>query len=247
MDLSFFAFIIVGFIAQIIDGSLGMAYGVSSNTFLLSIGVSPAAASASVHMAEVITTGISGISHWRLRNIDPQLIKRLLLPGVIGGISGAYILTSIPGDTIKPIISFYLLIMGVVILVKAFDKNHKEKRITDHLAPLGLAGGFFDAIGGGGWGPIVTTTLLARGNNPRMTIGSVNLTEFFVTTAESITFVLTLGLTNWQIIVGLLIGGAVAAPFAAMATRKLPPKILMGIVGCVIICLSLRTIVLVLF
>ena len=176
MDLSILLYVLVGFVAQMIDGALGMAYGVSSNTFLLSVGIPPAAASASVHMAEGVTTGISGLSHWRLGNIDWNLVKRLALPGVLGGIAGAYLLTSIDGNVLKPFISAYLLIMGVIILIKAFNGKHEPKE-TKHLGILGIIGGFFDAIGGGGWGPIVTTTLVARGKHPRYAIGSVNFSE----------------------------------------------------------------------
>lgn len=244
MDTSILLFILVGFVAQMIDGAMGMAYGVSSNTFLLSLGVPPAAASASVHMAEVVTTGISGFSHWKLGNLDWDLVKKLALPGVLGGVSGAYLLTTIDGDVLKPFISAYLLVMGVVILVKAFN-GHGEQGQVRHLGLLGVIGGFFDAIGGGGWGPIVTTTLVARGKHPRFTIGSVNFSEFFVTFAESVTFVLTLSFLNyWKVIVGLLAGGAVAAPLAALVAKKLPVKALMLMVGVLIIGLSLRTIVL---
>ncbi|MBM4425056.1 MAG: sulfite exporter TauE/SafE family protein [Chloroflexi bacterium] len=244
MENNILLFAVVGFLAQIIDGTLGMAYGVSSTTFLLSIGVSPAAASASVHTAEIFTTAVSGLSHWRMGNVDRQLLKRLLLPGVIGGAAGAYILTAVPSGIIKPIVSAYLLIMGIVILIRAIRQRTAEANVTTHLIPLGLAGGFFDAIGGGGWGPIVTTTLVARGNNPRSAIGSVNLTEFFVTLSESIIFILTIGLTHWRVIVGLLIGGIVAAPAAAYACKHLPARALMLLVGVLIIILSIRTILL---
>lgn len=245
MDISILLYILVGFIAQTIDGALGMAYGVSSNTFLLSLGLPPAAASASVHMAEVVTTGVSGISHWRLGNIDWNLVKRLLVPGVIGGMAGAYLLTSMDGDVIKPFISAYLLIMGAFILYKAFNQNQhvNDGTHTARVSVLGVIGGFCDAIGGGGWGPVVTTTLVARGKNPRLTIGSVNFSEFFVTFAQSVVFVLTLSFSQyWQIILGLLIGGAVAAPLAAQVTRTLPVKGLMILVGTLIILLSIRTI-----
>lgn len=245
MELSIFLYVLVGFVAQIIDGALGMAYGVSSNTFLLSLGLPPAAASASVHMAEVVTTGISGASHWQLGNIDWKLVKRLLIPGVIGGVAGAYLLTSIDGDIIKPYISGYLFIMGAFIIYKAFRNNGhvNDGTHTARVSFLGLIGGFCDAIGGGGWGPVVTTTLVARGKNPRLTIGSVNFSEFFVTLAESVTFVLTLTFTQyWQIILGLLIGGAIAAPFAARVTKNLPVKALMILVGTLIVILSVRTI-----
>jgi uncharacterized protein len=238
-------FVLVGFIAQIIDGALGMAYGVSSNTVLLSLGLPPAFASASVHMAEVVTTFISGMSHVRLKNISRDLIIKLLIPGILGGVAGAYILTSLPGDKLKPYISVYLLIMGLVILIKALKKNHETRQVTSFIAPIGLAGGFFDAIGGGGWGPVVTTTLVARGHDPRFTIGSVNFCEFFVTFAESIIFILTLSVFQyWRIILGLLIGGAIAAPLAAVVVKKLPTRLLMFIVGILIILLSIRTLIL---
>ena len=246
MDLSILLYVLVGFIAQMIDGALGMAYGVSSNTFLLSIGVPPAAASASVHMAEVVTTGVSGASHWRLGNIDWKLVKRLLVPGVLGGVAGAYLLTSIDGDVIKPYISGYLLIMGLIILWKAYRYEVKPHNgvHTAKVSILGVIGGFFDAIGGGGWGPIVTTTLVARGKDARLTIGSVNFSEFFVTFAESVTFVLTLNFFEyWKIILGLLVGGVIAAPMAAVLAKKLPTKVLMFIVGLLIVGLSIRTIV----
>ena len=165
MDQDIIPFIIVGFLAQLIDGSLGMAYGVSSNTFLLTLGMSPVLASASVHTAEVFTTLISGISHFSLGNVDKDLFKRLVIPGVIGGAIGAYILVNIPTDIIKPIVSIYLLLMGLRILYMAY-RNVIVEKIATKVEILGLIGGLFDAIGGGGWGPIVTTTLIAEGSHP---------------------------------------------------------------------------------
>jgi uncharacterized membrane protein YfcA len=240
-DSNIVLFIVVGFVAQVIDGALGMAYGVSSTSFLLSLGISPAAASASVHAAEIVTSGVSGLSHLRLGNVDTNLFKRLLIPGVIGGVLGAYILTALPASTIKPLVSVYLVAMGLLILRKSF-KEMQQEPMRQHLTPLALAGGFFDAIGGGGWGPIVTSTLVATGNHPRFVIGSVNLAEFFVTVCESITFILTIGLVHTRIILGLIIGGAVAAPLAAYVCRKLPTRVLMRMVGVLIIALSIRTI-----
>jgi uncharacterized protein len=234
-------FIVVGFLAQIIDGALGMAYGVSATTFLLAFGVPPALASASVHVAEVATTALSGLSHLGLGNVDLSLFKRLLVPGVIGAVLGSYILTALPGDVIKPFVALYLLVMGIFILIKAFRQIVPSK-VTSHLIPLGLAGGFLDAIGGGGWGPIVVSTLVMRGNNPRLTIGSANLAEFFVALSASITFILTIGLGYWQQIVGLALGGAIAAPMAAFLTRRIPTRTLMILVGVLIIALSIRTI-----
>lgn len=246
MEISILIYVLVGFVAQTIDGALGMAYGVSSNTFLLSVGIPPAAASASVHMAEVVTTGISGFAHWKLGNVDWKLVRRLLITGMLGGVAGAYLLTSIDGDIIKPYIAAYLLLMGGLILYKAFTLQPRTKPDEYHgprVSWLGLVGGFCDAIGGGGWGPVVTSTLVARGKYPRTTIGSVNFSEFFVTFAESVTFVLALSFSEyWQIILGLLIGGGLAAPLAARVTRKLPIKTLMIMVGALIIITSIRTI-----
>jgi len=238
---SIIVYIIVGFIAQMIDGALGMAYGVTSTTFLLSIGIPPVAASASVHTAEVFASGASGLAHLRFGNVDKELFKKLLIPGIIGGILGAYILTAVPGKMIKPFIAFYLLIMGLIILRKAFKKV-EQKEVKTKLLPLGVSGGFFDAIGGGGWGPIVTSTLVARGHNPRLSIGSVNLAEFFVTVAEVATFLTIIGLVHWQIIGGLIIGGVLAAPLAAYVCKRLPSRALMIMVGLLIMALSIRTI-----
>lgn len=246
MDTTIFIYILVGFVAQMIDGALGMAYGVSSTTFLMSVGIAPALASASVHIAEMFTTGVSGVSHLKLGNVDHGLFKSLVIPGVVGGVLGAYVLTSIPGQVVKPLVALYLLAMGLRILIKALQKVHipNNDPAGKWVVPLGAIGGFSDAIGGGGWGPIVTTTLVANGGTPRMMIGSVNLAEFFVTIAESAAFILILGsslIQHWQIIVGLLIGGVMAAPLAAYVCKKISTRILMGIVGGVIIFLSLRT------
>lgn len=237
-------FVLVGFIAQIIDGSLGMAYGVSSNALLLTLGVPPAAASASVHTSEVFTTLVSGLSHLKLGNVDKSLVKKLAIPGVLGGILGAYIISNIDSSLLKPIISIYLLIMGVRILIKAFQGV--KVRDPDSFKPLpmgilGLVGGFCDAAGGGGWGPIVTTTLLSQGSTPRKTIGSVNLSEFFVTLAEAVTFVITIGLVHWTVIIGLLIGGMVAAPLGAFFTQRISIKPMMMLVGILVILLNVRT------
>lgn len=231
---------IAGFIAQLIDGVLGMGYGVSATSLLLSLGLPPAVSSASVHTAETVTTGFSAWSHYRYGNVIWSLAKRLLIPGAIGAVIGAYILTQIPGETIRPFIAVYLLLMGVLILVKAFRRRPTAESHA-HLGPLGLAGGFFDAIGGGGWGPIVVGTLLARGNEPRTTIGSVNFAEFFVTLAASLTFFLTMGLAAWKPIAGLALGGALAAPIAAKLVGRIPARPLMIGVGVFVIVLSLRT------
>lgn len=239
-DLLFY--VAVGFCAQMVDGAIGMAYGVTASSVLLSFGIPPTTASACVHAAETFTTGASGLAHWKLGNVDRNLLKRLALPGMIGGGLGAYVLTTLDGDAIKPFISGYLLLVGLFIIYKALHKKHTfVDEPPNHVAPLGLIGGFVDAIGGGGWGPIVTSTLLGQGTTPRYAIGSVNLAEFFVTLTISATFFLTVGLSLWPIITGLIIGGIVAAPLAAMATKHMPAKPLMLIVGLVVVFLSLRT------
>lgn len=238
----FLLYLIIGFFAQIIDGSLGMAYGVSSNSFLLSTGVSPAAASASVHIAEVFTTFVSGISHLKFNNVDKEIVKKLILPGVVGGVVGAYLLVNFPSDIIKPIVTVYLLLMGIRILIKAFRNIPWIKFKNHHFILLGAVGGFFDAVGGGGWGPIVTSTLLGHDDTPRKTIGSVNISEFFVTFSEAVTFIATIGMAPWTIVLGLISGGVIAAPLAAFLTSKVPNKIIFIIVGCVIIFLQIRAI-----
>lgn len=239
----FLTFVAVGFVAQMIDGALGMAYGVSSTTVLLSLGISPSVASASVHAAEVVTTGVSGLSHLKFGNVDRAIVPRLIVPGVVGGVVGAYLLTSIPGSTIKPFVAAYLALMGVLILWKAV--RHAPRRdVRSHLVPLGLVGGFCDAVGGGGWGPIVTSTLVARGKDPRFTIGTVSATEFFVALAQSVTFLFTIGFRHGGIIAGLLVGGALAAPLAAWVCARVPTRTMMLLVGFLVVGLSIRTMVL---
>jgi len=243
MDITIFFYIFVGFIAQMIDGALGMAYGVTSTSLLLTIGIPPAQASASVHAAELVTTAVSGAFHLKFGNVDKKVLRRLLIPGVIGGAIGAYVLTEIPSTTIKPLVAGYLIIMGGIILWKAF-RNVAPKELKTKLVPLGLVGGFFDAIGGGGWGPVVTTTLVARGKEPRLVVGSVNLAEFFVTLSESFVFILTIGLIHWKIIIGLMIGGVLAAPLAAYVCSRIPRRPMMCMVGVLIVAVSLRTLIL---
>jgi uncharacterized membrane protein YfcA len=241
-DESFFYFVVVGFVAQIVDGALGMAYGVISNSLLLAAGLPPAVASASVHAAEIVTTGVSGVSHHAFGNVDRSLLKRLAIPGVVGAAIGAYALASAPGAAIRPFIALYLLSMGLLILWKTF-RGAAGRRSVRHVSVLGLAGGFCDAIGGGGWGPVVTSTLVARGHDPRISIGSVNLAEWFVTVSASLVFVMTIGLSNWPTILALIIGGVIAAPMAALTTRLIPTRPLMGLVGLLIVVTSLRTII----
>jgi uncharacterized membrane protein YfcA len=236
----FILFVAVGFAAQMVDGAVGMAYGVSATTVMLSFGIPPATASASVHAAEVFTTGISGLSHWRFGNVQWPVVLRLAIPGMIGGAIGAYVLTTLSVDLIKPLITAYLLVIGVWIIVRAIWSELAPSAWPSWLVPLGFGGGFLDAIGGGGWGPLVASPLLSRGTAARYTIGSVNAAEFFVTLVVSVTFLTTIGLELWPIIAGLILGGAVAAPLAAYIAKSVPDRPLMVMVGAVVILLSLR-------
>lgn len=238
-------FLLAGFVAQMIDGALGMAYGVSASTFLMAFGVPPAAASASIHTSEIFTSGASGLMHLKFQNVNKKLFRTLLLPGVLGAIAGAFVLSSLEeyNFILKPMIAVYTLYLGIVIIMKAIRKN--RHRISSRNIPkLASFGGFMDSIGGGGWGPIVATTLIAGGRHPRYTIGSVNLTEFFVALASSITFFFVIGIHHWNIIAGLILGGVIAAPVAALISKKLPAKTMMVVVGVLIIVISFRTIML---
>ncbi|NLS25113.1 hypothetical protein S2M10_00760 [Sphingomonas sp. S2M10] len=232
-------YVAVGFAAQLVDGALGMAFGVISSTLLVSVlGIAPATASAGVHLVETMTTGVSGISHVLHRNVNWRLFARLLIPGMIGGALGAYVLTSLDASVTRPFVMAYLSAIGLYLLFRAirFAPQHREPRIVE---PLGLAGGFLDAAGGGGWGPVVTSNLLVQGAQPRTTIGTVNTTEFFLTLTISATFLFHIGAQGftpafWHPVLGLLIGGVVAAPFGAMFARRMPTRLLLSLVGTVL-------------
>lgn len=243
IDRTFLLFVVGGFLAQMVDGALGMAYGVTATTFLLSFGISPAAASASVHASEIFTTGASGISHLRFKNVNTKLFRNLLIPGVLGAILGAYVLSSLESFNhyVRPLVSIYTLILGVVIIVKAVRQIRTKKKVK-RVGRLAFIGAFLDSIGGGGWGPIVSSTLIARGRSWRYTIGSVNLAEFFVTLASSLTFFTLIGIQHWYVIAGLIIGGMIAAPFAAYLTSKIPVRGGLILVGVVVIVVSVRII-----
>lgn len=238
----FWSAVAVGLMAQVIDGALGMAYGVTATTFLLGTGASPAAASASVHVAEIFTTGLSGVAHVKFGNVDRQLFLRLLVPGIVGSVAGAIVVTQIDGALLKPYVSAYLLIMGVYILTKAFRQLRLQRQAPRHVAKLALFGGFVDAAGGGGWGPVVTTSLVGSGNDPRITIGSVNFAEFFLTLGSATTFALLMGTTTWPIIAGLVFGGLFAAPLAAFLCQRLRARVLLVMVGSLISTLSVYNI-----
>lgn len=237
-DKMFWSAVAVGFLAQAIDGALGMAYGITSTTFLLSAGATPAMASASVHIAEIFTTGVSGVSHAKLGNVDKKLFLRLLVPGIIGAVLGAVLVTQIDATVMKPFISAYLLIMGIYILSKAWRTIKSNKGEPRHVGKLALFGGFVDSAGGGGWGPVVTTSLVGTGNDPRTTIGSVNFAEFFLALAGAASFTLLAGTGVWVLVLGLVIGGLFAAPFAAMVTKRLNTRTLLILVGVLISAVS---------
>jgi len=233
-------YVAIGFAAQLVDGALGMAYGVTASSLLLGVGVAPAVSSATVHAAECFTTGASALSHHTFGNIDRKLFRRLLLPGMVGAATGAYLLVQLPGEKIKPWIAGYLLLLGIVIIAKGF-REIVSKRVTTHLIPLGFFGALVDAIGGGGWGPVVATNLLARGNEARLTIGTVNAVEFFVTLTASLVFLVTLGVSHWQIVAALALGGVAAAPLGGWLVKHLNPRYLLVVVGLLVVGLSLRT------
>ena len=244
----FLLFFFVGFGAQIVDGALGMAYGVVSSTVLLAFGVPPAAASASVHAAEVFTTATSAASHVAHRNVNWKMFFPLAIAGVVGGILGAYVLTSIDGATIKPFIVAYLGVMGLIILWRAWKGASRTPTSPKLIAPLGLVGGFCDATGGGGWGPTVTSALVGTGTEPRYSIGTVNTAEFFVAAAISGAFVWALVSGHWReadalqnhaaAVGGLVVGGLAAAPFAGLIAKRVPRKPLTYAVGIVLVALA---------
>lgn len=235
-------FIAIGFAAQMIDGALGMAFGVISSTLLVSVmGVPPARASAGVHLVEMFTTGASGLSHIWHRNIDWRLFARIAVPGIIGGVTGAYVLSNIDGSVARPLVMLYLTCIGFYLLYKALTYPAMPKaRDAKVTVPLGLVGGFLDASGGGGWGPVVTSNLLIQGTDPRKTVGTVNTAEFLLTFSVSITFMLTIGIEAFTIVTGgLLIGGLLAAPIGAVIAKRIPAKNLMLLVGIVLTATSL--------
>lgn len=246
---TFGLFLLVGFFAQLVDGAVGMAYGVISSSVLLAFGVPPAQVSATIHAAECFTTGASGTSHLLHRNVDWRLLLRLAPAGIVGGVIGAYLLTGFDPTFIKAFVVAYLGILGLFLLFRAVRGPREEPPHLNHVIPLGVVGGFLDASGGGGWGPIVTTTLLGRGHAPRYAIGSVNTAEFFVTVAISATFVWAM-VTGRMVIEGgigqalaalggVVLGGLVAAPLAGYVTKIAPARLLLGAAAVLVIGLSI--------
>lgn len=240
MELSgdlFWWFILVGLAAQLVDGALGMAFGLVSSSVLLSLGVPPAAVSAAVHSAEVFTTGASGLSHLVAGNVDRRLFFRLAGFGALGGVIGAYVLTQLPADIIRPLIYLYLFGLAVLILLRAAGRLLPSGEVK-RVGLLGFVAGWLDASGGGGWGPVATSTLLARGGSARTTIGTVNAAEFVVTLAISLTFLITMGPQHLEVVGGLLIGGMLAAPLAAVLVKRVKERYVLVAVGLLVLGIS---------
>jgi uncharacterized membrane protein YfcA len=234
LDAGLAFYVALGFTAQLVDGALGMAYGLIATSVLLASGAPPTIASASVHAAETVTTGLAGASHIWHRNVDWRMVRRLTPAGVTGGALGAYVLTELPEKPVKVFVTIYLLGMALLIARRIFTGQIERKHVIGNV-PIGLGGGFLDAIGGGGWGPIVNSTLIAQGDNPRHSIGSVSVSEFFVTVTISATFVMALERATYgRVVLGLIIGGALAAPFAGWFSRALPQRVLMSLVALIV-------------
>ena len=247
LDIAFLLYFMTGFIAQLVDGAVGMGYGVTSTSLLMGMGVPPAAISGSVHTAEIFSSAASGYSHYKFGNVNRRLFRALVVPGVLGAIAGAAILVWLGnnyGNMIRPFLAFYCGILGIRILWQSWRKRSRSTKVKK-AGWLAGAGGFLDSVGGGGWGPLVTSTLIAKGRSPQYVIGSVSLSEFFVTLASAVSFFTFIGITHWQVIAGLMAGGALAAPLAARLAGRLPVKIMLRCVGIMVVTWS--TIILVRF
>ncbi len=241
----FYYFLGGGFLFALVDGAIGMSYGVTATSFSLTMGIPPAVASMGVHLSEIMSNGIAGWMHYRMGNINWKLFWMLLWTGIIGAVTGAYILSSLTqySQYTKPFVSLYTLILGLVILSKAF--NLKRKRNTEKIKRiplLGLGGGFIDAVGGGGWGSIVLSTLIAGGRNPRFSLGTVKLSRFFIALTSSVTFIYMLHVTHWEAVGGLVIGSALASPIAAKISNKISTKVIMISVAIIVILISVNSI-----
>jgi siroheme synthase-like protein len=246
LDPIFYWFLLGGFVFAMIDGAIGMSYGVTSTSFSLAMGIPPASASMAVHLSEILSNGIAGWMHYRFGNVNWKLFKLLLIPGIIGAVTGAYLLSSLEHYSAytKPFVSLYTLILGFVILSKAYQVKLKRGKDKIKKIPLlGLFGGFIDAVGGGGWGSIVLSSLIAGGRNPRFSLGTVKITRFFIALMSSLTFITMLNGAHWEAVAGLVIGSALASPIAAKVSNKISAKAIMVSVGIIVILVSLRSIV----
>jgi len=245
LDSDFHWMLLAGFLAQMVDGALGMGYGVTSATILLSVGVNPAAISASIHTAEMFASGASGYSHYKFGNVNKKLFKALVIPGVLGAIAGAILLVFFGnryGSFIRPFIACYTLFLGIKFIMNAFRQVKKNKKFKQYRALAGV-GGFFDSFAGGGWGPIVTSTLINTGRSHKYAVGTVSLTEFFVTLASAFTFFTLIGVSHWQTILALIVGGLVAAPLAARLAGKLPKRTAFFLLGALVIFWSIKILI----
>lgn len=241
-DLFFWA-LLFGALAALIDGSLGMAYGVTGTAFLLGYGISPVKAVAYIHIAEIFVSGSSGLNHWKIGNIDTKLFKKLLIPGIIGAILGALIIAKVKIPYLSIVISIYLLFMGIFLIAKAYSKIKLQfKQKNSVVIPLAVTGGFVDGAGGGGWGPVVTTSLLGGKMEPKKVIGTVNASEFFINLASAVSLLFLVKVTDWEALAGLIIGGFLVAPYAARVTSKMSVKMILTFVGVLITVISLRKI-----
>lgn len=236
-------FILIGFAAQLIDGALGMAFGVISQTLLVSIGVPPAIASANVHLVEVFTTGASGTSHIVHRNVDWGLFRRLVPFGIAGGVIGAYLLSNVDASVARPFVMAYLALVGLLLLYRAVRMSEPRFEDPKTTRPLAMVGGFLDAAGGGGWGPVVTSNLLVQGGDPRRIVGTVNTAEFLLALSVSIAFILSLGFAAFTVAtVGLILGGVMAAPIGARLVQRIRPRLLLAAVAVILIATSVYSV-----
>lgn len=239
LPTEFFVYVGIGLAAQLVDGALGMAYGVITASLLLASGMSPALASASLHTAEVAITGVSGLSHGFFGNVDRKILRSLVLPGVIGGVIGALLLSWVHWPWLRVLVALYLMVLGAMLLIRVW-RGKRGKPSLHGIGPLALVAGFLDAVTGGGWGALTTSSLVARHHEPRFAIGTAHAAKFFVSVAISVAFFFTLGFSHAQVVLGLMTGGVIAAPFAAWVTKHVPPKVMMGLVGAIVVLLGVR-------
>ncbi len=246
IDPLFYWFLGAGFVFAMVDGAIGMSYGVTSASFSLAMGLPPASASMAIHISEVLSNGIAGWMHYKMGNVNWKLFKILIIPAIVGAVLGAYILSSLEHYSayVKPVVAVYTLILGGIILMKAFNvKRKRNQQKIKKIGPLGFMGGFIDAAFGGGWGSIVLSSLIAGGRHPLFSLGTVKISRFFIATLSSLTFFTMLGGRYWEAVVGLIIGSALASPIAARVSNKISAKTIMVAVGIIVMLVSLRSVI----